>query len=355
VVSAHVSGDERVDKNSPVHVVRIGDKDIRRRSLGLLARRQAVARFQKELDSWLAAEYQEYKPDFAIVSSVSVWANVCTRFDLPYAICVHGGDAFGKRTDFLRSYYRQFVVRSVLRRASAIFTNSHFTAAQVSALGGFRGDIVTTYCGVARDFIEVVDAENICDNRPQNGHKLLMMCRLVPIKACDVVLHAVALLARKYPDVLLGIAGDGPLRQALEDQAQKLGILNNVKFLGYVNDVSIKAALFRDCHIYVQTGRLDPREGRPEAFGIVFAEAGMCCRPVVGPRIGGVPEVISDGVSGCLVEPDDPESLMVAVDGLLSDPDAAQRMGLAGREKVLNNFSYSRIAKKIVEQMKQVI
>jgi len=81
----------------------------------------------------------------------------------------------------------------------------------------------------------------------------------------------------------------------------------------------------------------------------------MCCRPVVGPRIGGVPEVISDGVSGCLVEPDDPESLMVAVDGLLSDPDAAQRMGLAGREKVLNNFSYSRIAKKIVEQMKQVI
>jgi starch synthase len=81
-----------------------------------------------------------------------------------------------------------------------------------------------------------------------------------------------------------------------------------------------------------------------EPLGIVNLEAMACGTAVVGTRIGGIPEVVDDGVTGLLVPPNDPASLADAMNALLHDPMRAAEMGSAGRERAVAEFSWGAVA-----------
>jgi len=81
-----------------------------------------------------------------------------------------------------------------------------------------------------------------------------------------------------------------------------------------------------------------------EPLGIVNLEAMACETAVVASRVGGIPEVVADGVTGLLVPPDDPASLADALNALVRDPGRAAAMGQAGRERALNEFSWDAVA-----------
>lgn len=86
-----------------------------------------------------------------------------------------------------------------------------------------------------------------------------------------------------------------------------------------------------------------------ESFGLVFLEAMLHGKPVIGTTAGGIKEVVEDGVTGILVEPGDTEGLCQAVLGLLNDPEKAKRMGLAGKQRWLANFSREAMAKQTLQ------
>jgi starch synthase len=81
-----------------------------------------------------------------------------------------------------------------------------------------------------------------------------------------------------------------------------------------------------------------------EPLGIVNLEAMACGTAVVGSRVGGIPEVVDDGVTGLLVPPNDPASLADAMNALLHDPMRAAEMGSAGRERAVAEFSWGAVA-----------
>jgi glycosyltransferase involved in cell wall biosynthesis len=217
---------------------------------------------------------------------------------------------------------------------------------------------VTAYCGVAPELLRELESLKEGESGRTNGKasmRGLILCRLVPVKACDVVLRAAGMLGEEGRRVELKIAGDGPERSRLESLARELRIDDRLEFLGYVGDVRAKARLLLESDFLIQSGRYDAQSKRVEHFGIVFAEAGAAGLPVIAPNIGGVPEVVRDGETGILIPPDDPESAAAAIRTLASDPGRTAAMGRAGRRRVAELFDYEKIAGKIIQEMSDAI
>ena len=160
---------------------------------------------------------------------------------------------------------------------------------------------------------------------------LLMVGRLSREKGFDVGLQAFARLRRRVPAARLEIAGDGDERQALEQQAADLEVAEAVRFLGWVQPQKVFELYDRASVVLVPS--------RYEGFGLVALEAAQRARPVVASRVGGLGEVVVDGLTGSLTPPEQPGALARALLALVRDPERAQRMGRAGRARALAEFS----------------
>jgi len=186
--------------------------------------------------------------------------------------------------------------KSCLERS--VYKRSH----RVIVLSKAFADLVTEQYGVGPDRVRLVpgsvDTERFkvstsrYDSRercglPQDRPILVSVRRLVNRMGLSSLLDAMQDVVRAVPDVLLCIAGQGPLRQRLEGQADHLGIAENVRFLGFVHDPDLPY-LYRAADInVVPTTAL-------EGFGLVAAEAMAAGTPSMVTPIGGLPEVVSD-------------------------------------------------------------
>ena len=175
---------------------------------------------------------------------------------------------------------------------------------------------------------------NPSDDVPPGVPVLVAVSRLVPQKGIDV---AVAALAR-VADAVLVVLGEGPERAALEARARSLGIANRVHLLGRAGDV---APWLRRADVFVHPARW-------EGFGLVLLEAMLASVPVVASRVSAVPEIVADGETGLLVDPDDPVAVAAAVTRLLEDRALARRLGDAGRARARAEFSVARMAHRTV-------
>jgi glycosyltransferase involved in cell wall biosynthesis len=147
----------------------------------------------------------------------------------------------------------------------------------------------------------------------------------------------VASLRQDFPELQVRIAGSGPHLEQLKSQVAALGLEKNVTFVGWLDDLSLERARWA---IAVQPSL---EEGIP--LGLLEAMAERI--PVVASRVGGVPEVIEDGVSGLLVEPAAPSELANALRKLLSEPQSQTRMGDAAAMTIGQKFSARRMADSI--------
>ena len=162
--------------------------------------------------------------------------------------------------------------------------------------------------------------------------RLLCVGRLIPIKGHIVLLRAFAQARRQVPSLRLDIAGRGPLEPALRALVKELGIQDGVRFLGYV--APIQRAIEDAAAVVV------PSMG--EGFGMVALEAMERARPVIAAEIGGLGELVEDGVTGYLVPPGEAEPLADAIVALASDLPRAAELGEAGRRRVLEEFLQDR-------------
>ncbi|HLI57126.1 MAG TPA: glycosyltransferase [Actinomycetota bacterium] len=156
---------------------------------------------------------------------------------------------------------------------------------------------------------------------------VLFVGALERYKGVDVLLDAWAPVHRAHPDCRLTIAGAGCERLALKAQAAALGLGDAVSFPGTLAPEMVVAALDAACLLVLPS--------RSEGLGRVILEAHARARPVVASRVGGIPELVEDGVTGLLVAPGNPDDLARALLGLLADPDRRAAMGAEGRRRVL--------------------
>jgi phosphatidylinositol alpha-1,6-mannosyltransferase len=99
--------------------------------------------------------------------------------------------------------------------------------------------------------------------------------------------------------------------------------------------------------VFVMPSRERLEEKDVEGFGLVFLEANACAKPVIGGRSGGIPDAIVDGITGLLVDPQDPADIADALARLLVDKDLAIRLGRQGRSRVVRDFNWTRVGDRV--------
>jgi glycosyltransferase involved in cell wall biosynthesis len=172
----------------------------------------------------------------------------------------------------------------------------------------------------------------LVDGRP--NFVVLTPARLHPQKGHTYLLQAAALV----PDATFVLAGDGPLRPALEAEARHLGIAGRCVFLGERRDVP---ALLAAADLFVLPSLF---EGLP----VSVLEAMAAERPVVGTAIGGTDEAVESEATGLLVPPRDPVALASAIRRLQADPALARRLAVAARARVAGEFTAEATARQVM-------
>jgi glycosyltransferase involved in cell wall biosynthesis len=169
---------------------------------------------------------------------------------------------------------------------------------------------------------------------PFGAPRLLCLGRLSPEKGFDLVLEALAAILKRFPHLCLILAGNGPSRSELEQQAARAGISHAVQFTGWIAPDAVPA-LINDATLVVMPSRQD-------SLPLVALEAAQLARPVVATRVGGLPEVVVHHETGLLVDKEDSAGLAQAISFLIDNPDAAVRMGQAARKRVETVFSWNK-------------
>jgi phosphatidylinositol alpha-1,6-mannosyltransferase len=236
------------------------------------------------------------------------------------------------------------VRRQALRRADRILAGSEYTAGLVRDLGVEPGRIAVTRYGTDPSRFCPRDASALRERLGLGGRPVLLtISRLVARKGIDSVLAVLPSVRRAVPGVAYVVAGDGPERGRLEAEARAHGVADAVHFVGPVEDEELPL-WYSLGDVFVMPSRSEPPD--VEGFGIVFLEAGACERPVVALRSGGVPDAVADGVSGLLVEPDDPRALGARLSELLLDPARAAELGRRGRERVRSELNWDSVTER---------
>lgn len=233
---------------------------------------------------------------------------------IPFSITMHGPSLFFEA--------RWWHIDAKVARAGFIACISHFCRSQVMLFSDqiHWDKLRIVHCGVEPT------TYGHHPRRDFTGH-LVFVGRLDAVKGVSLLLQAFAAARSDYPNAHLTIAGDGPARNMLEAQAKALGVQAAVQFAGYLDESAV-TALLDDADMLVLPSFA---EGVP----VVLMEAMASRLPVIATQVGGVPELVDDGLSGFLVPPGDVENLTVRLRALLGDQGLCARMGEAGRQKVL--------------------
>ena len=167
------------------------------------------------------------------------------------------------------------------------------------------------------------------------------------MKGVEYLIKALPLIVEVFPQATLTIIGDGPDKGNLLDQAKALQIEKHVQFVGWVENKDLITYYEKASIVVVPSAWA-------EAFGLVTLEAMSAGRPVIGTRVGGIPEVIDDGVNGYLVEPKNPEQIAEKALKLLSEEELLKELGRNARKKA-ETFSIEKYVENLIKLYEQVI
>jgi phosphatidylinositol alpha-1,6-mannosyltransferase len=183
----------------------------------------------------------------------------------------------------------------------------------------------------------------------------LIVCvsRLVARKGQDVLIRAMPPIRRDVPDASLLIVGDGPDRDRLVRLAADAPN-GSVVFTGQVSEGDLPR-YYRAGNVFAMPCRSRLGGLEVEGWGNVFLEAAACARPVVVGDSGGARESLAPGETGLLVNGSDVDEVAGAVGSLLADPERADAMGRAGRERVVRAFGWSRAAEQLAGWLREAV
>ncbi len=154
---------------------------------------------------------------------------------------------------------------------------------------------------------------------------------IIPEKGITDLLETARLVIARNPNVQFVIVGEGAYREQHTREAEAMGLADHVTWTGMSHD-PFREGVFDAADVVCQMSRWE------EVFGWMIAEAMAHEKPVVATRVGGIPELVTDGVSGYLVDRGDAEAAGTRVLELLSDPNLRASMGQIGRQTVSNKF-----------------
>ncbi|BDU05707.1 glycosyltransferase family 4 protein [Nocardia cyriacigeorgica] len=175
---------------------------------------------------------------------------------------------------------------------------------------------------------------------------ILCLSRLVPRKGQDALIVAMREIRERVDGAVLVIAGGGPYEQKLRGLAEALGVSDSVVFTGRVRSDEL-AAHHTLADVFAMPARTRGAGLDVEGLGIVYLEASASGVPVVAGRSGGAPETVIEGKTGRVVDGRKIDQIVDALVGILADPDAAARMGTAGRQWVEQQWRWDTLGARL--------
>jgi len=258
------------------------------------------------------------------------------RFGLPLVIQCHTGYFGHYRWVLERPYYPFYhlLARFLLLKADLVQAVGRDLARTLLPLGVDPQKIAVCTFPVKTHFF---DTPAPLPERPWR-QELLFVGRFSKQKGLFSLLQALRLLLDAGKRPRLTLVGEGELKAALKQKADKLGIRDRITFAGFI-PASALARFYRACDVFVLPSLY-------EGLCKVLVEAALCGAPTVTTRVVGAAEMIVDGETGLLVPPDDSPALAAAISRLDDDPARARAMGEKARLSARQLFDYERIMDK---------
>lgn len=261
----------------------------------------------------------------------------------PYAVFLHGIEAW-------RPLSR--AQRSALEGASLLIANSNYTAKRVAAAHPWIGPIAPcplSLCPPSTSDVRSGGSTPLGRFPALGPHAVLVVARMAAAeryKGHDELLEAWPTVRSQVPDAQLVFAGGGDDVSRLSAKAERLQISDSVIFTGFVGAETLET-LYRHAALFAMPSR-------NEGFGLVYLEAMSHALPCVGSIRDAASEIIEDGVSGALVRQSDVDGLAALISRLLADEPLRRRMGLEGRRRLENRFTYARFSDRLASLLTSV-
>jgi len=250
---------------------------------------------------------------------------------LPISCTVHAFDIFARSPAALKPR----LARCKFIAAISKFNIDHLR----NECGPSVADLCqVVHCGIDLDRFKTIQR----DIHPGN---MICVSQLTPKKGLSLAVETCAKLKDRGITFTYNIVGDGPVREALEKQIQQLGLHDTVKLLGAQPNDRLVPLLGRACVFFMPC--IQVPSGDMDGIPVAMMEAMACKVPVVSRAISGIPELVTDGKNGLLVQQEDPNSLADALSELLHDHDRIERFGAAARRHVQHSFDITRTAAEL--------
>ena len=276
-----------------------------------------------------------------------------THLQFPYPVGEVSQLLAGRHRPFVVSYQADVVKQKNILRFYRPLMERMLDRADLILANSDRYVESSPFLAVRKEKCRVVvlstEPERFRDARPlfpkRDCPTVLFVGRHRYYKGVDDLIRAVADL-----DVHLLIGGDGPMRQALGQLVDSLGVVEKVTFTGEVPDADLPG-LYASADLFVL-----PANSRAEAFGIVLLEAMASGLPCITTELGtGTSFVVEDGVTGMVVPPKSPPDLRIAINRLAANPDMRELYGRAGRERVVKEFSPEVLLRRVMAVYDEVL
>ena len=272
-----------------------------------------------------AARLGEFKPELIhahfATEPAETARSLAEHFRLPFTFTAHG-------YDIRRKAPPDFAARAAAARA--VITVSEANARHISGKFGVPPDHIHVIpCGVDTDRFRPAERNGLS---PGSGDPLIVcVARQVPVKNLGLLIEACALLRSRGQRFRCAMIGDGPLRAELGQTCRRSGLDELVEFTGALEQSEV-LKWWQRADVAVLTSE---NEGMP----VCLMEAAACGVPAVAAAVGGIPELVEEGVTGLLAPPNDAAAFADLLGKLLRDPSLAARMRAAARHRAEECFS----------------
>lgn len=263
----------------------------------------------------------------------------------PYLIYTHGLDVVYPQ----KFWRKKLLMKLIIKSASALIANSNFTKNELIKLGAAENKITVVYpCSNLKPIaLSETEINAFKNQHGLNNKKILLSAgRLVERKGHDQVIMALPEIIKMVPSLIYLIAGAGPRLDQLGQLATECGVASAVRFLGPLADNEL-ALCYNVADVFIMPSR-QLADGDVEGFGIVYLEANLYHKPVIGGSSGGVPEAVLDGETGLLVDPLNTSEIAQKTIKLLTDQTYAQQLGEQGFIRASKEFIWTKQAQKLI-------
>jgi phosphatidylinositol alpha-1,6-mannosyltransferase len=248
-----------------------------------------------------------------------------------------------------------YIKRKVLTNAVAVICNSQFTQDLAKKIEPKANAIAIPLAVNEQEFFPV-DTKDFKDKNNLNDKFIITsVSRLQAHKGQDTVIKSIASLDERYKKkVLYLIGGKGEFRESLEKIISQLGVSDNVRFIGFVEEEELNA-LYSASDLFALCSKTLIAERKIEGFGLVLLEAQACGTAIVGSDSGGIPSAVDMEKGGFLIEEDNAMQLSDLIKKLIDNPQLSILKGKEGRERVLENCTWEKYSEILIQEIKKSI